>query len=253
MSEPRTVVISGGGTGIGLGIARCLAGDGERVVLLGRRESTLTAAAERLVADDPAALVLTHPCDVTDPAALAGFTRWLVDAVGPTVHVVVGNAGGREDRLPADAPLPDALAYAERLLRANLVSAFLLTHALLPHLARPGGRIIYLSSVAAFRGGTDLYAAAKAGLVGLARAQAVDLGPSGVTVNVIAPGFVPDTDMFAGRPIEDRVRAETAAAPVRRVGTVRDVALAARYLASQEAGYVTGEVHHVNGGLVFGR
>lgn len=249
----RTVVISGAGTGIGRGVAAAFARDGERVVLLGRRADVLSSAAAWLTAEFPSVEVLTQPCDVANSDSVEAFASWLDSTAAARIDVLVANAGARFDVPPPGAPSADAADYADRCLRANLVGAYLLAHVVQPRLVRPGGRIVYVSSVAAVRGGNAMYAAAKAGLAGLAYAQARELGPDGITVNVVSPGFVPDTEMFGGRDIIDRIESEVAASVVRRVGTVADIAFAIHYLASQHAGYVSGEVHHVNGGAAFGR
>jgi 3-oxoacyl-[acyl-carrier protein] reductase len=137
-------------------------------------------------------------------------------------------------------------------IRVNLTGTFLMTLAVLRYFPRPGGRIINLSSDAALTGGPGIrlagYAAAKAGLLGLTRALAIEFGPQGITVNVIAPGPI------MTRPMPDEaVKSIQAMLPLKRVGNVNDVASAALFLASPEAGFITGEILNVNGGRVFGR
>ena len=128
--------------------------------------------------------------------------------------------------------------------------------AVAPHLPRPGGRIINVSSIAAFTGGSRpgavAYAAAKAGLIGMTYALARELSPQGITVNAVAPGFVAGTE-FTGQWSEERVRGIVAETPVGREGHPNDIAAAVRYLASPDASFVTGEVLNVNGGWLFGR
>jgi 3-oxoacyl-[acyl-carrier protein] reductase len=139
-------------------------------------------------------------------------------------------------------------------LATNLKSAFLLALAVLPHLTRPGGRIINISSDGALTGGglrTISYVSAKAGLLGLARALAREYSPQGITVNTIAPGFIADTGATRRVP-EDIVRDITARLPIARPGHVNDVAAAALFLASPDAGFIAGEVLNVNGGRQFG-
>ena len=140
-------------------------------------------------------------------------------------------------------------------IAVNLTGAFLMTLATSPHLSRPGGRVINVGSDAALTGGIGLrlagYSAAKAGLLGLTRALALEFGPQGITVNTIAPGFIPNTNMNEPMP-EETIRSIASRLPVRRGGTVNDVAAAALYLASPDAGFITGELLNVNGGRVFG-
>jgi 3-oxoacyl-[acyl-carrier protein] reductase len=128
--------------------------------------------------------------------------------------------------------------------------------AVVPHLPRPGGRIINISSIAAFTGGSGGgaigYAAAKAGVLGLTYGLARALSADGITVNAIAPGFIAETG-FTGAWSEERVRGIVAQTPVGRGGAAEDIATAARYLASPEASFVTGEILNVNGGWLFGR
>jgi 3-oxoacyl-[acyl-carrier protein] reductase len=248
----RIVVVTGGGTGIGRAIAGAFAADGERVVLTGRREEVLAQTAEQLQATTPGGLVAWHRCDVSQAGEVAAFRHWLTSEIGSTVDVLVNNAGG-VSTVAADAPLQDVAAYAWEELGANLVGTYLMVHALLPHLRRPGGRIVNISSIAALRGGGGMYSAAKAGVIGLTYSLAGDLGPDGITVNAIAPGLVPDTGFFGDRMTEERLQRTIAQTPMRRAGQPRDVAAATRYLASDEASFVTGEVLHVNGGWLFGR
>ena len=127
--------------------------------------------------------------------------------------------------------------------------------AVAPRMTRPGGRIVNISSIAAFTGGSragsTAYAAAKAGVLGLTYGLARELSPQGITVNAIAPGFIANTG-FTGEWSEERVRGIIAETPVGRGGHVNDVVAATLYLSSPEASFVTGEVLNVNGGWLFG-
>lgn len=250
--ERRVVVVTGGGTGIGRAIATAFAADGERVVLLGRRGDVLARAAGQIQADAPDAAVLWHHCDVSAPDEVEGFRQWLLGEVGPTVDVLVNNAGG-VGSVADDAPLREAAAHAWDILGSNLVGTYLMVHALLPHLRRPGGRIVNISSIAALRGGGGMYSAAKAGVLGLTYSLAGDLGPDGITVNAVAPGMVLDTEFFGDRMTPEREARTVAQTPMRRPGRPRDIAAAVHYLASGGAAFVTGEVLHVNGGWLYGR
>ena len=247
----RVAIVTGGGTGMGRAMARALAADGDTVVILGRRTNVLEQAAREISMNVPGP-VRWRPCDVSQPEQVGDFVGWLLSEVSPTVDILVNNAGGTGS-IERDATLEEAAAYAWRMLSANLVGAYLMTHALIPHLRRPGGRIVNISSIAAFRGGGDMYSAAKAGMVGLSYSLAQELGPEGITVNAIAPGLVLGTEFFGDRMTEERRQRTVSQTPMARPGSPEDIAEAVRYLASPAASFVTGEVLHVNGGWIFGR
>ncbi|HEY7358962.1 MAG TPA: SDR family NAD(P)-dependent oxidoreductase [Ktedonobacterales bacterium] len=248
----RQVVVTGGGTGIGRAIAQVFAADGEHVILLGRRPQALEQATAEIQSKHPDATASWQRCDVGSAEDVEAFARWLANADGAALDVLVNNAGGVEV-IADDAPLAEMAAYAQRLLASNLIGSYLMAQALKPHLRRPGGRIINISSIAAVRGGGDMYSAAKAGVIGLTYALAGELAAEGITVNAVAPGFIMETEFFGDRMTEEGVRRRVAQIPLGRPGRPADIAAAVRYLASEEASYVTGEVHHVNGGWVFGR
>jgi 3-oxoacyl-[acyl-carrier protein] reductase len=248
----RLIIVTGGGTGIGRAIAGAFAADGEQVVLVGRREEVLARTAGQLQAAAPGGRILWRRCDVSQADEVDAFRQWLASGVGPTVDVLVNSAGGTGS-VADDAPLREAAAHAWELLASNLVGTYLMVHALLPHLRRPGGRIVNISSIAALRGGGGMYSAAKAGVLGLTYSLAGDLGPEGITVNAIAPGLILDTEFFGESMTEEHALRTIAQTPMRRTGQPRDIAAAARYLALDEASFVTGQVLHVNGGWLFGR
>lgn len=248
----RQVIVTGGGTGIGRAIAEVFAADGHQVIVLGRRPQMLEQTARDLRTQIPNASVRWQQCDVSRAKEVEAFVRWLVTSVDAPIDVLVNNAGG-VDALAADASLAEMAASAQRLLANNLIGTYLMSRALSPHLCRPGGRIINISSIAAVRGGGDMYSAAKAGVIGLTYSLAGDLAAEGITVNAVAPGLVLDTEFFGERMTEERLRRTVAQIPVGRPGRPADIAAAVRYLAGDEASYVTGQVHHVNGGWVFGR
>ncbi len=249
--DPRVVVITGGGTGIGRAAAAAFARGGDRVVILGRREHVLAATAADLSARS-SMRVLWRVCDITVPRQIDDTVAWLRADVAQTGDVLVNNAGGAL-ALGADASLEEVAAYARRTLDANLTGAYLMIHALRGWLRRPGGRIINMSSIAAYRSGGDMYSAAKAGIVGLTYAFAQELAPEGITVNAVAPGLVLETEFFGDRMTDERRQRTIAQTPTGRAGVPADIAAAVHYLASPEASFVTGEVLHVNGGWVFGR
>ncbi|MFC0007210.1 SDR family NAD(P)-dependent oxidoreductase [Micromonospora siamensis] len=245
----RLAVVSGGGTGIGAACARGLALDGYDVLVVGRRADVLVAAAERIsVESGRTEAVSAVTADLTDPAQLGG----VVEAIGErAVDVVVNNAGGY---LGGDtATLAGVADFWRTNLDANVLTAVLLTEALRPALRRPGGRVILVSSIAAQRGGAGPYSAAKAALHGWAYDLAAQLGPEGITANVVSPGYVAETEFFGDRMTPEGHAKRVDATLVKRAGRPDDIAEAVRYLASPAAGYVTGQVLGVNGGSVLGR
>ncbi|MEU5937872.1 SDR family oxidoreductase [Micromonospora sp. NPDC047548] len=245
----RLAVVSGGGTGIGAAVALGLAGDGCDVLVVGRRAGVLAEAAGRIdAAVGRAGAVTPLVADLTDPEQLDRVRA----AVGErAVDVLVNNAGGY---LGGDTDtLAGVAAHWRANLDANVLTAVLLTEALRPALRRPGGRVILVSSIAAQRGGGGAYSAAKAALHGWAYDLATQLGPEQVTVNVVSPGYVADTEFFGDRMTPEGHAKRVAATLVGRAGEPDDIAGAVRYLAGPSAGYVTGQVLGVNGGSVLGR
>lgn len=239
----RNVVISGGGTGIGLAAARVFAADGDQVLLLGRRGDVLERAGV------PGAL--TYAADLADPEAVrgvAGFVGREFGAVDVLIHCAGGN-GLLEPPVGGDDPL-DAVARTWTVnFRLNVLTAVLLTEALRDRLAEPGGRVLFLSSIAAYRGsGRVPYAAAKASLHPYAHDLARELGPHGITVNVVAPGYVEDTAFFGDGMDEERRAVLIAETSNKRAGTPGDVAATLHWLASPGAGHVTSQIIQVNGG-----
>ena len=239
----RLAVVSGGGTGIGRATAGMLAGEGYDVIIVGRRPEVL---AEAVTWIGPQAVAV--PADLAVP----GQTAAVLQAVaGRPVDVVVNNAGAY---VAGDDSTPEGLAARWRAnLDSNVLTAVLLTDALLPSLRRPGGRIVLTSSIAAQRGGGGPYSAAKAALHGYALDLATSLGPEGITANVIAPGYVTDSEFFAGRMTEEGHRQRVAATLVKRAGVPDDIAEAVRWLVGPGGGFVTGQIINVNGGSVLGR
>ncbi|GAA2429102.1 SDR family oxidoreductase [Streptomyces glaucus] len=241
----RNVVISGGGTGIGLAAARAFAADGDRVLLLGRRAEVLERAG--------VLGALTCAADLGDPRGVRAVERFVAAELG-TVDVLIHSAGGagyREPEAEADGDDPlDAVLHDWTLnFRLNTLTAVLLTEALKDRLADPGGRVLFLGSIAAYRGsGKGAYAAAKAALHPYAHALARELGPRGVTVNVVAPGYVEDTEFFGDAMDEERRARLVAETSTGRAGRPGDVAATLHWLASPAAGHITSQIIQVNGG-----
>lgn len=248
----RVAYVSGGGTGIGKAIASALVADGMNVVLFGRREAVLEATAKELGADHPDRTVGYVAADLSDPAQVRSAVDGAVGQVGESVDVIVNNAGGT----PASRPGDGAQLASEwrETFDLNVLTAVLLTNQAASRLVRPGGRVITISSVAAVRGsGGGAYGPAKAALHAWNYDLARNLGKEGITANVVAPGFVPDTEFWTGRLSDDLYRNRVGETLVGRAGTPDDVAGAVRWLASPDTGWVTGQIIGVNGGVVLGR
>jgi 3-oxoacyl-[acyl-carrier protein] reductase len=231
----RSVLVTGGNRGIGLAVARAFAENGDQVAITHRGSS---------VPDD----LFGVRCDVTSEADVdAAFTA--VEAEHGSVEVLIANAGITDDTL--------LLRMSEdsftKVIDANLTGAYRVAkRAAGGMLKQRRGRMLFVSSVVALVGapGQANYAASKAGLIGLARSIARELGSRSITANVIAPGFI-DTDMTAE--LTDARRAEVLAnVPLKRYGTAAEVAGAALYLASEAGGYVSGAVLPVDGGIGMG-
>jgi 3-oxoacyl-[acyl-carrier protein] reductase len=231
----RSVLVTGGNRGIGLAIARRLAADGDSVTITSR-------------SGKPVEGLSVVQCDVRDGASVdAAFTAAEKEQ-GP-VEVVVANAGITKDTLLA---LLSEDAFND-VFDTNLTGAYRVAkRAVRPMMKMRRGRLIFISSVVGLYGspGQANYAASKAGLVGLARSLARELGSRGITANIIAPGFV-DSDMTAVLP-EERKGAILAAVPLGRLGSADEVAGAVAFLAGPDAAYISGAVIPVDGGLGMG-
>jgi 3-oxoacyl-[acyl-carrier protein] reductase len=247
LNVPLRVLVTGGSRGIGLAVAQALGGDGGRTALIARDEERLRDAA-RTVAGERT----WRAADMADAAAIKTAVDQCTEWLGGVDVLVL--AAGFGSYFGADTPYEDAVAAWDHEVGVDLRGAFLTCQAAAPYLMRPGGRIIMISSIAAYTGGSTpgaaAYAAAKAGLIGLTRGLARELTPQGITVNAIAPGFIA-TD-FHGEHLDQAAERATALIPAGRVGQPDDVAGTAAFLASPAANYISGQVIHVNGGWLFG-
>lgn len=253
---PRTIVISGGGTGIGRAIAAAHARDGEQIVLLGRREAVLKAARVAIAAnaeDAPPADAVA--ADLAEPEEVERVRAYLADRYG-RVDVLVANAGGNADFTDGERPAGLAgIAWSWLAnFRMNVLTTVLLTEALSDLLASPGGRVILLSSIAAYRGsGAGSYGSVKAALHPYVYDTAARLGERGVTVNAVAPGFIDETGFFKNRLPDARRETLIHQTMNGRAGVPEDVAETVRWLASPQAAHVTAQIIQVNGGAERGR
>jgi len=237
----RNVVVTGGGTGIGFEVARRFAEAGERVVIVGRRPGVLDHAASELGPN-----VTPLVCDLADPDAVEAALA----ALPARIDVLVNNAGSRETVFGAG---PHAvLARWRGDFERNVLTAVLLTESVRDRITPGSGRVVTVSSIAALRGAGS-YGAAKASLHAWNNFLAAQLGPSGITANIVAPGTVAGTEFFGPRLDEAEVARRSARTLLGRIGESGEVAAAVCFLASEEAGFITGEILHCNGGELLGR
>jgi len=232
----RNVVVTGGATGIGRATAALFAAGGDAVTIVGRRADALRGAADAIGAT---AVV----CDLSDPAQVAAA----LDRFPTTVDVLVNNAGGNRD---FDGSEPGDLASLAEQWRANfdanVLTAVLVTEALSDRLA-DGGAVVSIGSIAAERG-AESYGASKAALATWNLSRAAELGGRGITANVVAPGYVGETEFFRDTLADERRSRLIGETAIGRPGTPEDVAATIHFLASPGARHITGQVVRVNGG-----
>jgi 3-oxoacyl-[acyl-carrier protein] reductase len=236
----KTALVTGASGGIGAAIARALHGAGAVVGLSGTRVEPLQALAAEFGAR---AHVL--PCNLSDPAEVEGLVKRAAEAMG-SVDILVNNAGITRDGLVMRMSDEDWQAVID----VNLTASFRLCRAAVRGMMKARwGRIVNISSVVGQtgNGGQVNYAASKAGLVGLTKSLAAEVASRGITANCVAPGFI-ETAMTDKLNEAQRAGILTAV-PAGRMGTPDEIAAAVLYLASAEAGYVTGTTLHVNGGM----
>ncbi|MEV0705261.1 SDR family oxidoreductase [Saccharopolyspora sp. NPDC050389] len=233
----RIVLVTGGSTGIGKAVAAKFRADGDTVIITGRN-------AERLVATAAEIDVRSMACDATDPRQVADLAAEL----GEHLDVLVNMAGGNTDFERPGEPenLEEVMAAWQANLDANLLSAVFTTAAVLDKF-RPGGTIINIGSIAAEHASTS-YGAAKAALAAWNAGLSAEVGPKGLTANLIAPGYIEETEFFHGQLSEQRRTALIDATHNGRPGRPGDIAETVHFLASEGARHITGQTLHVNGG-----
>lgn len=233
----RTVIVTGGGTGLGAAMAKRFTDEGDTVFITGRRHGPLTRTAE-LLGDTVTPII----CDHGDPEQL----RQLADRLPDRIDVLINNAGGIVDYDGELTGLARIAASWHANLSANLVNTVLTTELLADRIAG-GGSAIHLGSIAADKGG-GAYGAAKAALATWNMDAAARLGQRGITSNVLAPGYTTETEFFGDSMTEHRHETLVTATRIGRPGTPEDVAGVAWFLASPDARNVTAQVLKVDGG-----
>jgi 3-oxoacyl-[acyl-carrier protein] reductase len=236
----RVALVTGASGGLGSAIARALHQQGARVVLSGTRRDALDALAAEL-----GERAFVAPCNLSDKDAVERLVAEAEALAGP-LDILVNNAGVTRDGLFLRMKDEDW----DTVLTVNLTSAFRLSRSVLKGMMkRRYGRIINITSIVGVtgNGGQANYAASKAGLIGMSKSLAAEVATRNVTVNCVAPGFIasPMTDVLTDKQKEGIL----ATIPSARLGQGEDIGAACVYLASQEAGYVTGQTLHVNGGM----
>ncbi|GAB2576528.1 SDR family oxidoreductase [Kribbella endophytica] len=249
MSEQqRVAIVTGAARGIGAAVAQRLAADGNAVAVLDLDEAACAGTVEAITAAGGKAVAIG--CDVSKSDQVTAAVERVVAELGaPTI--LVNNAGVLRDNLLFKMSEDDW----DTVMSVHLKGSFLMSKACQAHMVEAGyGRMVFLSSTSALGNrGQANYASAKAGLQGLAKTLAFELGKFGVTANAIAPGFI-ETDMTAataarvGIDFEEFKKATAAAIPVQRTGTPQDIAAAASFFCSEESGFVSGQVLYVAGG-----
>ncbi|MEP6786390.1 MAG: 3-oxoacyl-[acyl-carrier-protein] reductase [Sphingomonadales bacterium] len=235
-----TALVTGASGGIGSAVAKGLAAQGAKVALSGTREDALAAVS----AEIPGSVIL--PCNLSDSAAVDGLVPRAVEALGGQIDILVNNAGITRDNLIMRMKDEEW----DTVIRVNLEAAFrLIRAASKPMMKARFGRVITITSVVGTTGnpGQANYAASKGGLTAMSKALAQELASRNITVNCVAPGFISSamTDVLP----DAQKEALTTRIPAGKLGEGSDIAAAVVYLASREAGYVTGQTVHVNGGM----
>jgi 3-oxoacyl-[acyl-carrier protein] reductase len=245
MEDRQTIVVTGGGSGIGRAVVRRLCKDGAHVTAVGRRQQVLDILTTELSTVDVVS------ADVASEAGARAVATRLAEA-GRGCAGVVAAAGGVSPG--GDASLAGIRAGWEAGFESNVLTAVLAVEALRPSIEENRGRVVLLSSVAALRGSFGgSYGAMKAALHAWMYDMARQLGPYGGTANVVAPGFVPDTEFWEGRLTSEDRAARAGQTLVGREGSPDEVASLIAWLLGPDGGWVTGQVLSPNGGVVLGR
>jgi 2-hydroxycyclohexanecarboxyl-CoA dehydrogenase len=241
----KAAVVTGGGSGIGRAVAQRLAKDNAAIAIWDLNEQGAIETAGLITAAGGKAIALR--ADAADAAAIKSAADKTRAALGP-ITIIVNNAG-----ITGSVPFLEIPVEAwDRMIAVNLKGPFLCTREVLPDMLTAGwGRIINITSSSTQTGAANMahYVSSKGGLLGMTKALAMEFAPKNITVNMVPPGFI-DTPMLRGSPVN--VEAFAASMPMKRPGKPEDIAAACAYLASEEAGYVTGQTISVNGGRYLG-
>lgn len=245
--EGKVALVAGGTSGLGLAVARALAAEGASVAVAGRDPERLDSALAALAGVGPGE-TLGAALDVRDEAAVRLWVDGVADTMG-ALHIVVANAGGPQ---PGAASALDPQAYREAI-ELSLLSSINVVHHSLGHLRAAGwGRILFVTSQSVRQPipGLALSNVARPGVVGYAKSLVADLGDAGITVNVLAPGShrTARLESLAGDDVEAGLAAMASAIPLGRIGDPAEFGAVAAFLASEQAGFVTGAVVPVDGG-----
>lgn len=244
--DGKLAVVTGGGSGLGLAMARAIADSGARVVIVGRREKVLRDACERI---GPSASWTA--ADISDAGQVKSFVDKVNDEIGPP-DIVINNAG-----IHLKSPVADtSLEEFERVLKTHVYGAYAVTQGFIPGMIkRKSGSIIFIASMASFIGMPNIiaYTAAKSAYTGMVRELTAELSPFGIRVNGIAPGWI-DTDMLHQALDDDPERKAKilSRTPMERFGRPDDIGNAALFLCSEAASFITGVVLPVDGGALIG-
>jgi NAD(P)-dependent dehydrogenase (short-subunit alcohol dehydrogenase family) len=249
--KDKVTLVTGGSSGIGLGISRLAASEGAKVVIAARNHARGEAAAHTLRQSGADALFLA--ADLRDEIQVMQVVKQIISEFG-ALHVVINNAGAGAKRSGVTANDEPGVRWS-KLVAANLTSTYLVCAHALPELRRTGGgAIVNISSTAAVHGNYGTYGAAKAGVEGLTRSMAVEGAPHGIRVNCVSPGWIrTETTYPEGEPLPDvrehRAAWERETSLLGRMGQPDEIAQAVVFLASDQASFITGAVLVVDGGL----
>lgn len=241
----QTAIVTGSGGGIGEAIAVAFAKEGARVLLAELVEANARAVQQKI--ERSGGTAISRQTDISEEASVDAMMQACIERFGK-VDILVNNAG-----IYPTSPVEEmAEAEWDRVIGTNLVGTFLCSRAVVPHLlAEKRGRIISITSGRGLQGAKNgaHYAASKGGIIGFTKSLALELAPAGITVNCICPG-VSDTAQPRGHSTEEELYARAARIPLGRIGQPEDIAKAAVFLASDRAGFITGQTLLVNGGGV---